>query len=227
MICPECGTANADTAKFCKGCGSSLKSNRPMETTYVPPNNSNSDGDNKKLVLICATIIICIAIIAATFIMISDNNNVSDGYNNVQSDSNDNVVSDDSSNDVASQSSSNDVASSAVSQSSPDISIKYCDFYTGSSLSDKSYCSANIGTEHYGETYKIGVSYYNGGSKLNDGATATKKVDEEGFLHIYTSNAFDYYPDKATVDIYDANGNFLTEKTYYLEQTSGQQKFDH
>ena len=219
MICPNCGTANADTAKFCKGCGNPLESKRPIENTNFTQNNHNSGGDNKRLVLICATVIICIAIIAAAFIMISGNNeDSSSDYSTVQSVSNDKGVSD---------SSSNVAVSSSSAKSIPDINIKYCDFYTGSSLSDKSYCSANIGTEHYGEKYQIGVSYYNGGTKLNDGATATKKVDEEGFLHIYTSNAFDCYPDKATVDIYDINGNFLTEKTYYLEETSGQQKFDH
>ena len=221
MICPECGTANRDSAKFCKNCGSPIKAQEPIAHTNVSANNSNSSGDNKRLVLICGTIIVCIAILAAAFIMISSNNDVgtdSNDYSSVQSNSNDDVVSD---------SSSKEDTSSSLSQSSSNIHIKYCDFYTGGSLSDKTYCSANIGTEHYGETYKIGVQYSRGGSNLNDGATATKTVDEEGFLHIYTSNAFEYYPDKATVEIYGKNGEFITEETYYLEERSGQQKFGH
>ena len=72
MICPNCGTANADTAKFCKGCGNPLESKRPIENTNFTQNNHNSSGDNKRLVLICATVIICIAIIAAAFIALSN-----------------------------------------------------------------------------------------------------------------------------------------------------------
>ena len=225
MKCPECGTDNKDGAKFCKNCGNALNMVK-MEPSYSS-NNSNVKGDNKKLLLICGTIIICIAIIAAAFVMISNNgdNASNDAYNNVNEDLNNNSAN------LASDNSNDDTSNSVSEKNEPEVSsdiyVKYCDFYTGSSKSDKTYCSANIGTEHYGETYKIGVSYYRDGTRLNDGATATKTVDEEGFLHIYTSNAFEYYPDKATVDIYDAKGNFLTEETYYLETESGQQKFGH
>lgn len=216
MICSKCGTANKDSAKFCKNCGSPLGP-RTIEKTNLVSDNSSSAGDNKKLILICGTIIICIIIIAAAIILSSNNSardSDSDAYNNVNSDN------------AVSESSSNDGSSSSVSKTSSNIYINHCDFYTGSSATDKSYCSANIGTEHYGEKYKISVLYSDDGENLNDGATATKTVDEEGFLHIYTSNAFSVYPDKAIVTIYDAKGNFLTEETYYLEETSGQQRFD-
>lgn len=236
MICPQCGMENKDSAKFCKNCGSPLKSNSianngvqstPSSSSMGINNQVNNAGKgNKNLILICATIIICIAIIAAAFVMISGNDggsSDSDAYNNVDSNSN-NAVSD-------SSSSSSKVSSSSASESTgsqaSDIYIKYCDFYTGSAKTDKSYCSANIGTEHYGEKYKISVQYSRNDANLNDGVSATKTVDEEGFLHIYTSNAFDVYPDKAVVTIYDAKGNYLTSDTFYLETTSGQQKFGH
>ncbi len=35
MICPNCGTQNAETAKFCKGCGSALQAAPVAETTYT------------------------------------------------------------------------------------------------------------------------------------------------------------------------------------------------
>lgn len=259
MLCPNCGTANADSAKFCKNCGVRLGFQDAVDKTVQSSNDSNSNsnsnysqrsssqnnyiqssnGDNKRIILICATIIVCIVIIAATFVMISNNNsnqnNVGNGLDNsnnaVSLSSSDGSVSDSSSNEDASDSSSNEGSSTSVSKgnSNPDsdIYIKYCDFYTGNSLSDKSYCSANIGTEHTGEKYKISVLYSNSGSNLNDGVSASKTVDEEGFLHIYTSNAFSVYPDKAVVTIYDSKGKFLTEETYYLQETSGQQKFGH
>lgn len=229
MICSQCGMENKDSAKFCKNCGNPLTPKpAPVNNVQSNPSYSNNagsgDNSNKKLLLICVTLIICIAIVAAAFVLAFNGGN-SDSYNNADSGSN-SAVSDSSSNGASSSSASQQTSYKNTSPSS-DIYIKFCDFYTGSSSSDKSYCSANIGTEHTGEKYKISVLYSDNGRNLNDGATATKTVDEEGFLHIYTSNAFDVYPDKAIVDIYDANGNFLTEKTYHLEETSGQQKFDH
>ena len=236
MICPQCGMENKDSAKFCKNCGSPLKSNSianngvqstPSSSSMGINNQANNAGKgNKNLILICATIIICIAIIAAAFVMISGNDggsSDSDADNNVDSNSN-NAVSDSSSSSIKVSSSS---ASESTGSLASDIHIKYCDFYTGSAKTDKSYCSANIGTEHYGEKYKISVQYSRIDANLNDGVSATKTVDGEGFLHIYTSNAFDVYPDKAVVTIYDAKGNYLTSDTFYLETTSGQQKFGH
>ena len=117
MICSECGTVNKDSAKFCKGCGNPLN---PKNTkTKISSNNSNPTSGDKKLILICGTIIICLAIIAAAFVLISNNDggsSDSNAYNSANSVS--------TSENVGSDSSSN-------------IHIKYCDFYTGSSLSDK------------------------------------------------------------------------------------------
>ena len=51
MICSKCGTANKDSAKFCKNCGSPLGP-RTIEKTNLVSDNSSSTGDNKKLILI-------------------------------------------------------------------------------------------------------------------------------------------------------------------------------
>lgn len=218
MICSECGTVNNDSAKFCKQCGSALNSQKTIEKTDFLDNSPKSS--NNKTLIICITAILCVAILAIGFVMISG-------------DSSDSTTNSDSVNVGAVSNEENSVSNGGSSvakedsyQESSNIFIKHCDFYTGSSSSDKSYCSANIGPEHYGEEYKISVLYSSAGSNLNDGKSVSKKVDEEGFLHISTSNAFDYYPDTAHVTIYNTNGDILTEKTYYLETHSGQQQFD-
>lgn len=245
MICPNCGVENRDDANFCKNCASSLKketsekiqkdlgktelkssngvnnknnkpatSNEVSKVTKVDSNvGSGTTKRNNNTLIICLTIIACAVIIAGALI-----------YSNpaILSQS-DNTQVNESSSQVSN--STNAVTSEKTDYDENSVSIGFSDFYTGSSSSDKSYCSANIGTEHYGEKYQISVLYSRDGSNLNDGNLVKKTVDDEGFLHVSSSNAFSYYPDKAIVTIYDMDDNVLDQKTYYLDPVSGSQSY--
>ena len=225
LKCPECGSENKEGAVFCKICGTSLvvkaspspsesktdsiesreiikSDNKPVKDNI---SDSNSKG-SKNTLIICITAILCVAIIAGALIYLNP-----DMLSNSSTTSSDGAIS-----------SSDSVSSSDKANS---VSIGFCDFYTGSSASDKSYCSANIGTEHYGEKYQISVLYSRDGSNLNDGNLVKKTVDDEGFLHVSSSIAFSKYPDKAIVTVYDMNDNVLDEKTYYLDAVSGSQSY--
>ncbi len=171
--------------------------------------SSNSNPKKNNTLIICLTVIICVAIVVGALIYLNPT---------ILSNSDNNGL-----NDSSSQVSNTDDTESSDSVNS--VAIRYCDFYTGSSSSDKSYCSANIGTEHYGENYQISVLYSSNGSNLNDGNLVGKTVDDEGFLHISSSNAFLYYPDKAIVTVYDMDDNVLDQKTYYLNPVSGSQSY--
>ena len=230
MKCPECGSENKDGAVFCKICGTSL-----TVKTSPAPNKSNSDSiesskniksenqsvknnnskpksnSNKNTLIICITAILCVAIVAGALIYL--NPDILSNSDNTQL------------NETTSQASNSGSVGSFDSSNS--VSIQFSDFYTGSSASDKTYCSANIGAQHYGETYQISVLYSREGSNLNDGSLVKKTVDNEGFLHVSSSNAFSYYPDKAIVTIYDMNENVLDEETYYLDPVSGQQSYNN
>ena len=96
---------------------------------------------------------------------------------------------------------------------------------TGSSLSDKTYCSVYVGTEHAGENCKISVLYSRDGSNLNQGNIVPKTVDSSGYVSVPSAYAFDYYPDTALVTIYDANGKELDHLTVNLAEQSGTQTF--
>ena len=255
MLCPNCGVENRDDANFCKNCATSLKKEDFKETQDNSKNEElKSDGDsnnkikknldsknvsnssnvdsssvrannnvvsssiqknpkkNNNTLIICITAIICVVIIAGALIYL--NPDILSQSDNTQI------------NESVQVSNSNEAVNTEKTVNNIDsVSIGFCDFYTGSSSSDKSYCSANIGTQHYGETYQISVLYSREGSNLNDGSLVKKTVDDEGFLHVSSSNAFSYYPDKAIVTIYDMDNNVLDEETYYLDPVSGSQSY--
>lgn len=98
-------------------------------------------------------------------------------------------------------------------------------FSTASSLSAKTYCTVNIGTEHAGENLQISVLYSRDGSNLNHGIIVPKTVSSQGNLKVASKDAFKYYPDHALITVYDKSGNTLTTKEVNMDPSSGSQSF--
>ena len=230
MFCSNCGEENKDDAKFCRKCGASLKGTNPIKDTYVstgkaPSEISNSNvgstssssasnsNDNKNLIIICLTIIICAILIAGAFVLFSNNDN--------SADDNSDIVVDDS--QSISNNSNQDNTELAVPEKSMDIISG--SFSTGSSLSDKTYCSVYVGKEHAGESVKISVLYSRDGSNLNKGNIVPKTVDSDGYVSVPSASAFDYYPDYAIVTLYDSSGNILDVQEVSMSPSSGTQTF--
>ena len=232
VFCPNCGAENADSAKFCKQCGHALSANRPIKDNYVSTgidpsarandndyssqasNNSNSKSDNKNLIIICLTIVICAILIAGALVMFSNNNaNVNDGTD-ILSDSaslNGSRVNDDNSVETQTQASSLEILGGS--------------FSTGSSASDKTYCTVYVGSEHAGEKVKISVLYSNDGYALNQGKIVSKTVGSDGYVKVASANPLDYYPDDAYITLYDNDGNVVDTQEVYLSTSSGKQTF--
>ena len=107
------------------------------------------------------------------------------------------------------QSSSSQTSSSTPSSSTPSsISILGGSFSTGSADEDKTYARINVGTSHAGENVIVQIFYSRDGNSLNNG-----------------NDAYLYYPDHATIKIYDSNSKLLTTKSVSLSPTSGTQTF--
>lgn len=224
MICPECGEENQDSAKFCKKCGTSLT---PVSTIKNDFNSNNSQssvassasgGDNKNLIIICLTIIICAVLIAGGFMFLSNgssNNGASDSVNLAD-------YSDNQNEDInTSTTESEPVAKSSTSG----MEILSGTFSTGSSASDKTYCSVYVGEQYSGENVKISVLYSYGGSNLNQGNIVPKTVSSDGYISVPTANALDYYPDHAHITIYDSDGKVLDTQDVSMIDEAGSQSF--
>lgn len=235
VFCPNCGAENADSAKFCKQCGHALSANRPIKDNYVSTgidpsarandnsfssqssSNSNSKSDNKNLIIICLTIVICAILIAGALVMFSNNNADDNGNTDILSDSaslNGSEINDNSPAETPTQ---------AAQASS--LEILGGTFSTGSSSSDKTYCTVYVGSEHAGEKVKISVLYRNNGYALNQGKIVPKTVSSDGYVKVASASAFDYYPDDAYITLYDNEGNIVDTQEVYLSERSGKQTF--
>ena len=124
------------------------------------------------------------------------------------------------------ESSSSQTSSSKPSSSSPSsISILGGSFSTGSADEDKTYARINVGTSHAGEDVIVQIFYSRDGNSLNNGNMVPATVHSDGYLEIASADAYLYYPDYATIKIYDSNSKLLTTKSVSLSPTSGTQTF--
>ena len=217
MLCPECNTENSDNAKFCKNCGASLSgkgfSQGPMVSQGSASSNQSVVSDNRNMMIIVLAVVLCAVIIVGALVLMN-NNNSSDSET---------VVSDNDDADTVDADDQEEASTTASAVNS--WKIHSGSISTGSSLSDKTYCSVYVGTEHAGENCKISVLYSRDGSNLNQGNIVPKTVDSSGYVSVPSAYAFDYYPDTALVTIYDANGKELDHLTVNLAEQSGTQTF--
>lgn len=106
------------------------------------------------------------------------------------------------------------------------MSIKKCTITTGSYSDDKTKCTVDVGKEFAGENVKISVLYSAADEDLNKGLIVDKKVSDSGKITVYSKDAFEYYPDKAKITIYDSDGKKLDTKTVNLLENSNPQSFN-
>ncbi|WP_407374390.1 zinc-ribbon domain-containing protein [Methanobrevibacter sp.] len=132
------------------------------------------------------------------------------------------------SNELASQSSTSgsSTQSSAPASSTPSsISILGGSFSTGSGDADKTYARINVGTAHAGEDVIVQIFYSRDGNSLNNGNMVPATVHSDGYLEIASADAYKYYPDYATINIYDSNSKLLTTQSVSLSPSAGTQTF--
>ncbi|WP_455645587.1 hypothetical protein [Methanosphaera sp.] len=119
----------------------------------------------------------------------------------------------------------NGVSSDRVENSStsltPAIEIQRIDITTGSSLSSKSSANIFVGTNHAGETVNVSTHYYRNDNSLNDGATVSTTVSQDGYISVTASSASKWYPDKCIVTVSNSGSN--DTKTVKLSIHSGTQ----
>ena len=212
MKCPKCGSEVGDSAKFCKKCGASL-------TAPVFENNNNgASKSNKNMKMIIVALIIITVVLSGALIYFY-------GFSHVnQSDDSQSVNNSSAVANVTSQpQQTQNVQSSQAAANS--MTIYGGSFETGSSLSDKTYASIYVGTQHAGEKVKIQILYSRDGNSLNNGNMVSKTVDSDGYINVKSAEPYKYYPDFATINIYDTSGNLLDTQSVSLTPDSGIQSF--
>lgn len=119
-----------------------------------------------------------------------------------------------------------ETTSAQTTSSTPSsISILGGSFSTGSADADKTYARINVGTAHAGEDVIVQIFYSRDGNSLNHGNMVPATVHSDGYLEIASADAYKYYPDYATINIYDSGSHLLTTQSVSLSPTSGTQTF--
>lgn len=211
MKCPKCGSENSDSAKFCKSCGTQLTKTINHESMV---NNSKGDDTTKYIIIALAIIAI---VLAGTFAYLYMSN--SNQSNDVQPQQ---VEEDDDNKTVQAEV----TGPAQTTQNTPSsISILGGSFSTGSAEADKTYARINVGTSHAGEDVIVQIFYSRDGNSLNHGNMVPATVHQDGYLEIASADAYHYYPDFATINIYDSNSHLLTTKSVSLSPSAGTQTF--
>lgn len=215
MHCPNCGSENNDSAKFCKKCGSPLDS---RVTNNVNSHNVKSNGDDTTKYIIIALAIIAVVLAGAfVYIYASGSNQSNDAQPQQAADGQD---------DEPVEAESSETAQATPSKSkSTSMSILGGSFSTGSAEEDKTYATIDVGTQHAGEDVIVQIFYSRDGNALNHGNMVPATVHSDGCLEIASADAYHYYPDYATINIYDTNSNLLTTKSVSLSPQAGTQTF--
>lgn len=127
--------------------------------------------------------------------------------------------------ELSSQSSQTSSSQTSSAPSSSSITILGGSFSTGSAEEDKTYARINVGTQNAGKSVVVQIYYSRDGNNLNNGNMVPATVHSDGYLEITSADAYHYYPDHATINIYDTSNNLLTTKSVDLAPTSGTQTF--
>lgn len=227
MKCPNCQSENSDTAKFCKKCGTALNGGQSTpnshESMVQSMNSQKAKNDNTKIIII-ALVIVAVVLAGAFAYMYFMGNSASNSASHVDSASkNPSKVdsSDDDDDDTATASKTSEESKS----SSSSMTIKGGSFSTGSADEDKTYAAINVGKEHAGESVTVQIWYSRNGNTLNHGNMVPAHVHDDGYLYITSADAYLYYPDYATINLYDSNNNKIDSQSVSLSPTSGTQTF--
>lgn len=218
MKCPNCQSENSDTAKFCKKCGTALNGEPAGPNSHdsmVQSMNEQKTKDNNTKIIIIALAIVAI-VLAGAFVYMYATGNSSSNH------------SDSASNNATPASApekTETTASQPVQASTPSMKIKGGSFSTGSADADKTYAAINVGTEHSGESGIVQIYYSRNGNALNHGNMVPAHVHSDGYFYITSADAYKYYPDHATINLYDSNSNLMDTRSVSLHPTSGTQYF--
>lgn len=227
MKCSKCNAENSDTAKFCKKCGTPLNAktmNHETVINSISGKKSESDDNTTKIIIIALAIVAVVLAGAFVYIYAFGNSGANDSTSSSNS-----AVKNTSQVEPAQQVEPEKTATAQPSQSSQSSSssmrILGGSFSTGSAEEDKTYAQIYVGKENAGKSVIVQIFYSRDGNSLNNGNMVPASVHSDGYLYITSADAYHYYPDYATIKLYDSNSNLMDTQSVSLTPASGTQTF--
>lgn len=226
MKCSNCDAENSDTAKFCKKCGSPLTAKTMDHETVINSisgKSAQSDNNNTKIIIIALAIVAVVLAGAFIYIYASGNSGASDSASTSNSAGQDSAQADNTPQEQPEKTATQSSSSSKPASSS--MRIRGGSFSTGSAEEDKTYAQIYVGTEYSGTDVIVQIFYSRDGNSLNHGNMVPASVHSDGYLYITSADAYHYYPDYATIKLYDSGSNLIDTQSVSLSPTSGTQTF--
>lgn len=226
MKCPNCNAENNEGAKFCKKCGTPLEKKANSHEKMINSMNNEKKSDNTKIII--AALIIIAVVLAGAFIYLQgfgsgSHSQDSPSQNNASNAASQSNASNQASSSQASPSQSNEQKTATPQSTS--MKIQGGSFSTGSADADKTYAQIYVGKENAGQSVIVQIFYSRDGNSLNNGNMVPANVHSDGYLYITSADAYLYYPDYATIKLYDSNSNLMDTQSVSLTPTSGTQYF--
>ena len=226
MKCPNCNAENNEGAKFCKKCGTPLEKKENSHEKMINSMNNEKKSDNTKIII--AALIIIAVVLAGAFIYLQgfgsgSHSQDSPSQNNASNAASQSNASNQASSSQASPSQSNEPKTATPQSTS--MKIQGGSFSTGSELSDLTYANIYVGKEHAGKNVILQIWYSRDGNTLNNGNMVPVTVHSNGYLEVQSADAYAYYPDHATINLYNSNSNLLDTQNVSLSPTSSTQTF--
>ena len=216
MKCPSCNTENNEGAKFCKKCGNPLKGNTINHENMIKSMSEDKSDNTTKIIIVA--LIVVVLVLAGVFIYLQ-------GFGHGDSNAQDASAAQKNTTAKPVQSTPNSEPDKTAKSTSSSMRILGGSFSTGSADADKTYASIYVGKENAGKSVIVQIWYSRDGNTLNNGNMVPATVHSDGYLEISSADAYKYYPDHATINLYDSNSNLLDTQSVSLSPTSGTQTF--
>ncbi len=224
MKCPKCNSENSDSAKFCKKCGHPLEEktiNHEEMINSISGDKAKSDNNQTKIIIIALAVIAVVLAGAFIYIFATGDSASSDTSSSAAQ----NSTHVDSTPQETTASKPAQSSSSSSSSSTSSMRIRGGSFSTGSAEEDLTYATIYVGKENAGKDVIVQIFYSRDGNSLNHGNMVPASVHSDGYLYISSADAYHYYPDYATIKLYDSNSNLIDTQSVSLSPTSGTQTF--
>ena len=219
--CKNCGTISSDSSLFCKNCGEKLDTQTTPNLRKEIINNTNiknkekkeKKDDKTKYILAALIGIICALLLTSFFLYANptNNENTTNHTNNQQN--------------PVQKSPTNTNTKTPTQSTSNTLNILGGSFNTGNQVTDKTYCTVNVGTQHAGETVKISILYSSGNTVLNEGKIVPITVASDGTITVASAEGFTMYPDHALITLYYNDGNIADKLDVTMTLGPGIQTF--
>ncbi|WP_458403795.1 zinc ribbon domain-containing protein [Methanobrevibacter sp.] len=219
MKCPNCQSENADTAKFCKKCGTALSKKSINHEEMINSMGNTKSGDNTTKIIIIALAIIAVVLAGAfAYMFMSGDSGANDSTSNTAPAAKNTTKVNDNQEKTAS-------SEKTAQPTKTSMSILGGSFSTGSADADKTYAQIYVGKENAGTDVIVQIYYSRDGNSLNNGNMVPATVHNDGYLYITSADAYLYYPDHATINLYDSSSNLMDTQSVSLSPRSGTQTF--